>query len=99
MVLPVHLPPGSLVVGGQLETAATGAGGSATGSFVTHYLASLASLESQAGQAATAFAQGGGPSVAVVMAENAQADLAAQEFSLLVGKALQAYQSIMNMQV
>jgi flagellar hook-basal body complex protein FliE len=99
MVLPVNLPAGSLVIGGTVTTPGGAGAVPSAPSFAAHYLESLANVESQANASAAAFAQGGGPSVAVVMAQNAQADLAAQEFSLVVGKALQAYQSIMNMQV
>lgn len=98
MVLPVHGAAGRLVEGNTLVTPSVG-GTTPTPSFAATYLNTLAGWTGAANQATTAFAQGGGPALATVMAENAQADLAAQEFSLLVGKALQAYQSVMNMQV
>jgi flagellar hook-basal body complex protein FliE len=98
MVLPIHGAAGRLVVGNTLVAPNSG-GPAPAPSFAATYLDALAGWTGAANQATAAFAQGGGPALATVMAENAQADLAAQEFALLVGKALQAYQSVMNMQV
>lgn len=95
MTLPVNLGtalPG-LIVGGAGSSTAT------SGSFTAQYLSTLAGQESQAASLAQSFAGGGGAPVATVMAANAEADLMAQEFALLVSKALAAYQSVMNMQV
>jgi flagellar hook-basal body complex protein FliE len=101
MILPVNLPSGTLVVGQTLTPASGAASGTvpASSSFVTQFLGSLAQSEASANQAAVSYAQGGGASLAQVVTANAQADLASQEMSLLVGKALATYQSIMNMQV
>ena len=101
MVLPVHLPSGSVVIGQTIAQPGSGAtaGTSPTTSFATQYLNSLAQTQQAANQSASAYAHGGGPSLAQVVTQNAQADLASQEMSLLVGKALSTYQSIMNMQV
>ncbi|MCL8208280.1 MAG: flagellar hook-basal body complex protein FliE [Actinomycetia bacterium] len=94
-MLPVNLGtalPG-LIGGGS------GTPGTTSGSFAAQFLSALAGQESQAAGLAQSFASGGGAPVATVMAANAEADLMAQEFALLVSKALAAYQSIMNMQV
>jgi|BEDMetMinimDraft_2_1075160.scaffolds.fasta_scaffold22551_2 flagellar hook-basal body complex protein FliE len=95
MTFPVNLTtslPG-LILGSSPK------GDGTVGSFAAHYLSTLASQENQATTLAQSFAVGGGASVAAVMAANAEADLMAQEFALLVSKALSAYQSVMNMQV
>lgn len=100
MILPVNPPKGTLIIGQTVTTAGTpGAPQAANQSFSAHYLDSLASAEQQASQATAAFTHGGGSATASIMAVNAEADLKTQEFALLVGKALQSYQSIMNMQV
>lgn len=80
-------------VGGTIRSAPGGGAG------VPSFLKEFASLQSQASSSATQVALGGGPSIASVMVGAANADVGAESFSLLVSRALSAYQEVMQMQV
>lgn len=83
--------------------ASSGLGGTSASknpaSFASHLVTSLANQQTAATSQTEAFAQGSGTNLGTVMTTAAEADMQAQAFSLLVSKALAAYQSIMNMQV
>ncbi len=86
--------------GNQLVAAGTTATHPHPGGFAAHLLQSFASTQGTAAQAGAAFAQGAsGSSLAGAVTQAVTADLQAEEFSLLMSKALAAYQSVMNMPV
>jgi len=66
--------------------------------FASQLASAFSGMESGATTAETAFAAGGG-SLAETMAQTAQASLLAEEFSLLIAKAMAAYQSVTSMQI
>ena len=75
------------------------AGGSVGTSFASELQSAIAQPEQSATQQETSFASGGGANIAQTMAIASEATLVAEEFSLLISKAMSAYQSVTNMQV
>lgn len=98
-MVPVTFPRlTTMPAGNQLVTAS--ATTAHPGGFAGHLLQALASTQGAAASAGTGFAQGAsGSSLAGAVTRAVSADLQAEEFSLLVSKALAAYQSVMNMPV
>jgi flagellar hook-basal body complex protein FliE len=87
------LSPGSAAAG-----TGTGSGGG-FGAAVGQALTGLAQVTGQADQLSLSLATGGGAPLADTLVAVSQASLATEAAVTVVAKALQAYQSIMNMSV